>query len=722
MRHVAVPRRRSLLVVVVAAALVLVGLSPASAATSGTTIKLGGSSSVRLGSAATLTASLRVGSSKPTAKVSLQAKKGSTWKTVATVKVTKGSGKTSVKPTTTTTYRLKYGSRVSASKKLTVKTSWISFGLSPASVKAGTATIAKIRLVRGGKPAAGTVTVQYRKGSTWLRYKDVKVPASGYATTKLAPTLSHTFRVVRGSVVSSSRALSVDRDWASLSFSSTSLPTSTSTTTATIRWYAAGHPGTGTVTLQQRTGSGSWKTAKSVKVSAGSATVKITPVVTRSYRVLVGKTSSSTVKVAVTTVIPTSFTINGSGFGHGVGMSQYGAYAMAQAGKSATTILKTYYTGVDVTSAAMPASPLSVQVFGPDPKYAAYEDLSTEVAVRVHDGGWRVRTSAGSTVAYGVDDEKVTFAVAPQGEVTASIDGKVVSTDTTVRLHWESTSYYYPSHTSKQTYVTVAGAQGAYRHGRLTVTNIGGHINVVNDLELNTEYLNGIAEVQSSWGVNGSAALQAQAIAARSFALLQFDKGIKSRCGCHLRDDVRDQNFTGWKKENEGHNGLYGSTSDGYYGSIWRKAVAATITGDAGMLLTSGGEPVAAHYYSASGGSTLNSEDVWVTAVPYERSVPDPWSLKTSSGNPNISWTATLSQAAAEKYFGLADVVSIAVQKTRQGGGVVRLTATSSSGTTASVPRSGPGKTDAMRADLNAIASGYVKSPWVKSLKPVLPK
>lgn len=43
-----------------------------------------------------------------------------------------------------------------------------------------------------------------------------------------------------------------------------------------------------------------------------------------------------------------SYTITGSGWGHGVGMSQYGALAMAKAGYTYDQILKFYFTGVDV--------------------------------------------------------------------------------------------------------------------------------------------------------------------------------------------------------------------------------------------------------------------------------------------------------------------------------------------------------------------------------------
>lgn len=40
---------------------------------------------------------------------------------------------------------------------------------------------------------------------------------------------------------------------------------------------------------------------------------------------------------------------NGRGFGHGVGMSQWGAYGMAETGKSAEEIIHHYFTGVELT-------------------------------------------------------------------------------------------------------------------------------------------------------------------------------------------------------------------------------------------------------------------------------------------------------------------------------------------------------------------------------------
>ena len=57
--------------------------------------------------------------------------------------------------------------------------------------------------------------------------------------------------------------------------------------------------------------------------------------------------SSGTAPLEVTTA-GDSFTITGSGWGHSVGMSQWGAYAMAQEGKTYDEILKFYFTGIDV--------------------------------------------------------------------------------------------------------------------------------------------------------------------------------------------------------------------------------------------------------------------------------------------------------------------------------------------------------------------------------------
>jgi len=63
------------------------------------------------------------------------------------------------------------------------------------------------------------------------------------------------------------------------------------------------------------------------------------------FYVLDAAGTSSFSKAAIGTVV-----FEGHGWGHGVGMSQWGAYEMAVQGKSYIDILKFYYTGVEVSS------------------------------------------------------------------------------------------------------------------------------------------------------------------------------------------------------------------------------------------------------------------------------------------------------------------------------------------------------------------------------------
>jgi len=702
---------------VVVGVLALTGLAvvaPTAAQAATTAYTLTAPTSVHLGSSATMKATWFTKGTGATGSLSLQRRSGTSWVKVATVKVVKGKGSVTIKPSVSTTYRLHSSAHTSASKRVTVVRSWITFGPTSASIKVGSSATMTASVVIGGAKVARTLTLQRRSGTSWVTVKTVAVGAAG-STFTVAPTSTTTYRLVRYSIVSPSRTVTVDRDWASLKFSATTLPSSGTSTTASVVWYAAGKKANGTITLQQRTGSGSWTTAASVKVTDGVGSAVVTPAATRTYRLLAGSTSSSSVTVTVKVVIPAAFTIKGSGWGHGIGMSQYGAYGMALDGYSATEIVKHYYTGVAVTQTVMPTSPLQVQVFGPGKPGSSSGDRVTSVAIDVHGGGWRVRNNQidpatgkpGMTTAYGTSDQEVVFSVVGDN-VRATIDGEPVAEDSVLRLHWTSTTYYKPTPITP-TYVTVAGAQGSYRHGRLTVRAVGGKINVVNDLQLNTEYLYGIGEMPSSWGVKGPAALAAQAITARSYAKLKYDAGTQSWCACNLVDDTRDQNFIGWKKENEG--------SQGYYGKIWQAAVNSTVTGTSGQLVTYAGKPIATHYASSSGGATISAKDAWGgDGVPYEQSVDDHWSLDPATGNTYRSWTATLTQAQARAYFGLPNVASVKVSARYKGGAAKTLTAVSADGTTVSYTD----VADDIRTSLNNTATGYVRSAYV-DFAPVLP-
>jgi stage II sporulation protein D len=52
--------------------------------------------------------------------------------------------------------------------------------------------------------------------------------------------------------------------------------------------------------------------------------------------------------------LPARFVFTGKGYGHGVGMSQWGAQGMALGGKSAEEILQHYYLGIEITTLSGP--------------------------------------------------------------------------------------------------------------------------------------------------------------------------------------------------------------------------------------------------------------------------------------------------------------------------------------------------------------------------------
>ncbi|WP_147572782.1 SpoIID/LytB domain-containing protein [Cellulomonas massiliensis] len=697
--HSPVPLRRPLRVLVAAlvvAAVTLAGLvTPAAAATA--PLRLDAPASVHLGQSATVTALL---TSRDTVPVSLQRRDAGSWVQVARLSASAGRGSTTIEPEASAVYRLRSGSWTSDAWRIGVVRDWVTLRAASTSVQEGTSTTLTFGLFREGVATSGHVALQELRGSTWVSTTRVAVSESG-AQVSVRPSGTTTYRAISGTLRSPSVRVETHPLQLAMSANPATIDKGGSTTLR-ARMVVDGASVGGAVTLQAWSGS-AWVSLERLTVPAGGAVERVvSPTATQKYRVVSGSARSATVTVTVKD-IPALFTITGSGYGHGVGMSQYGAYAMAQSGASASTVLTTYYPGTSTAYTAPDDGLLAVQVYGPDATNSAYDDRTTSTNIAVHGGGWKLRdVTDPSDLGSGTSAELMNVAVSGSRVKVTWADGAKSKTAEKVRLYWSGTTGYLP--TGAKATATVKGAQGEYRHGRITVSVVNGYINVVNELLLDTEYLYGIAEMPSSWGSNGgAAALQAQAVTARSYALLKKRQGVKAWCDCHVVDDTRDQNFTGWKKENEGTGAVYGK--------IWTTAVDATIRSGKPLLLTYDGKPVITHYYSSSGGGTLNSEDVWASVVPYERSVPDPWSLKASSGNPNIRWTATLSQAAAARYFGVADIVRISVG-TYEGGGLRSLTATTATGQ--KVTRTG--KSDAMRSQLNAIATGYVKAPWILSV------
>lgn len=130
------------------------------------------------------------------------------------------------------------------------------------------------------------------------------------------------------------------------------------------------------------------------------------------------------------------------------------------------------------------------------------------------------------------------------------------------------------------------------------------------------------------------AALKAQAIAARTFIvrrLAAHDTSGVPGGKADVLDTVDHQAYLSRKTLDQWSEGGKSEKL-----AKLEKAVADT----RGIIMTYRGQPITAAFFSASGGSTENSEDYWTLKIPYLRSVPSPWDAQVKSDNQE---TVTLS-------------------------------------------------------------------------------
>ena len=209
-----------------------------------------------------------------------------------------------------------------------------------------------------------------------------------------------------------------------------------------------------------------------------------------------------------------------------------------------------------------------------------------------------------------------------------------------------------------------------YKYGSLTIAPYtGGTLNVTNTLRLTDEYLFGLGEMPSSWK---PAALQAQAIAGRSYAYIKYQAKpappYRSQCACQIYATTVDQNFVGFAKE-------YATS-----GNNWVAAVKATSTNVAAY----NGRVIETFFSSSTGGFTQPLGEAWGTSgYPWLTKVDDHWS--TASPNPNAKWASTISQANLVGKLRAAgvnvkDVSTFSVTGHYASGGVSELTVVDSAG------------------------------------------
>jgi stage II sporulation protein D len=261
-----------------------------------------------------------------------------------------------------------------------------------------------------------------------------------------------------------------------------------------------------------------------------------------------------------------AFFVSGHGWGHGVGMSQYGAYGYALHGWTYDQIVAHYFPGTELGVA--PVKKVRVLLAGAAKSVA----ISSKTPFSVVDGSGK---------AHKLPAGKQTLGPGLKLKLAASakaLPSPLVFTPGAQPLSLGSRTY-----------------RGTFR-----VTG-GKRVRVVNVVGLES-YLYGVvpSEMPDRWPAE---ALEAQAVVARSYALSHMNTGSDF----DMYPDTRSQMYLGIPAES----------------SAGRDAVNAT----AGKVVLYDGDVADTFFFSSSGGKTANVQDVWTGSkpLPYLVSVPDPY-------------------------------------------------------------------------------------------------
>jgi SpoIID/LytB domain protein len=311
----------------------------------------------------------------------------------------------------------------------------------------------------------------------------------------------------------------------------------------------------------------------------------------------------------VTYAVPASgaWTVVGRGYGHGRGMSQWGAQAQALQGRSADQILDFYYPGtVKVQQPAGTRVTVSLSA------YAA----TSSVTVWVPTGSSIEMGNIGAEAT--VNPGRWTFTVSGQ-QVTAERR----ATPTGSPLETKSYSGVVRVDALDESGVVVAATPDAtsgtlYRGAVRIEPTSGTAFNVTNDV-LVDDYLQSVvpAEAYSSWA---AAALQAQAVAARTYAQWKVDHGSA------LCDTTSCQVYKG-----RGTADVNGTVTSSNEASTTNAAVKATT----GWLRDYQGAAAFTEFTSSNGGYSAAGD------YPYLPAQADPYT-GTAPGDTVSSWSATL--------------------------------------------------------------------------------
>ena len=340
-------------------------------------------------------------------------------------------------------------------------------------------------------------------------------------------------------------------------------------------------------------------------------------------------TPTGAVSVSESFTVPASgsFTIVGHGFGHGHGMSQYGANGAALKGLKHEGILSFYYPGTALAKTAGWLRVLISAHTGTDLVVLAQPGLilrdrgtNKDYPLPTNLGAtkWRLTVDgAASVVDYKSD---VWHRYRPGGLAVLTGDGAFRVTSGTLTLVTSSGNRVYRDQLNNR-----SPAPGST--GRVTV----------NSVTLDN-YVKGVvpAEMPASWSPE---AVQAQAVAARTYAW--WSQAPHPDRYYQICDTSSCQVYKGYAGEHPAAN--------------------AAVDATRGQILRYGGEPAFTQFSASSGGRTSAG------GFPYLPSKGDPYDAWT--GNSVHDWSVKVSETTLEKrYPGIGDLKKIKVTS-REGGG-----------------------------------------------------
>jgi stage II sporulation protein D len=285
--------------------------------------------------------------------------------------------------------------------------------------------------------------------------------------------------------------------------------------------------------------------------------------------------------------------IRGAGFGHGIGMSQYGTYGYALEGAKYTGILAHYYKGTRLSSVS--SRPVRVLLQPVDPY---------------------IRVRGATSVSGRALKPGVTY-IAKRGS------GGIVVTNSRGRRvgRFGSVISFRSSDPMRLLGPALNSVSDGLYRGSIEVRVDGGGVTAINELEMDT-YLRGVVagEMPSSWPLE---ALKVQAVAARTYA-------VATRKTTGVFDQYPD------------------TRSQVYRGVIGESVRSdAAVSATSGQIVTYAGVPAVTYYFSTSGGHTENVEFSFVGSLskPWLVGVPDPY----DSQSPYHRWTVRFSPTALDR-------------------------------------------------------------------------